>query len=69
MPLIHERTLFVMSTLYLMYLRVSELASNARWQPKMGHFIKTAVKVGGLKRLAKAIKKGILRLAIPCSKH
>ena len=35
---VHERTLFVMSVLYSMYLRISELAANKRWEPKMNHF-------------------------------
>ncbi len=37
-PEIHERTLFIMSALYGMYLRISELASSERWQPSMNHF-------------------------------
>ncbi len=36
----HERTLFMMSVLYGMYLRISELAANKRWEPQMGHFHK-----------------------------
>lgn len=34
----NERTLFIMSALYLMYLRVSELAASNRWIPTMNHF-------------------------------
>lgn len=34
----HERTLFIMSALYLLYLRISELAASDRWTPQMGHF-------------------------------
>jgi len=34
----NERTLFVMSALYLMYLRISELVERARWTPKMNDF-------------------------------
>ncbi len=34
----HERSLFIMNTLYGMYLRVSELAASDRWVPKMGDF-------------------------------
>lgn len=34
----HERTLFMMNALYGMYLRISELAASARWEPQMGHF-------------------------------
>ncbi len=36
----HERTLFIMNALFGMYLRISELAESARWQPQMGHFFK-----------------------------
>jgi len=34
----HERTLFILSTLYLMYLRISELAASPRWMPAMNNF-------------------------------
>lgn len=34
----HERTLFIMTALYSMYLRISELAANKRWLPKMCDF-------------------------------
>lgn len=34
----HERTLFIMSILYSMYLRISELVSSSRWTPTMNHF-------------------------------
>jgi site-specific recombinase XerD len=37
-PGVHQRTLFMMSALYAMYLRISELAANARWTPMMNHF-------------------------------
>ena len=37
-PEVHERTLFMMSILYSMYLRISELAANERWTPLMSHF-------------------------------
>lgn len=36
----HERTLFILSILYGMYLRISELAANHRWTPKMNDFAK-----------------------------
>lgn len=39
-PTLHERTLFIMSILYLMYLRISELTSSKRWSPAMNHFFK-----------------------------
>lgn len=34
----HERTLFLISALYLMYLRISELAASDRWTPRMNDF-------------------------------
>jgi len=34
----HERTLFIMSCLYGMYLRISELSASDRWLPQMNHF-------------------------------
>lgn len=36
----HERTLFILSALYFMYLRISELVASSRWTPMMGHFFK-----------------------------
>ncbi|MFT5085073.1 MAG: site-specific recombinase XerD, partial [Lentisphaeria bacterium] len=35
---LHERTFFIMSALYGLYLRVSELADTTRWNPMMKHF-------------------------------
>ncbi len=40
-PYLHERSLFIMSALYLMYLRISELASSDRWTPTMNDFHRT----------------------------
>ncbi|MDF1758097.1 MAG: site-specific integrase [Legionellaceae bacterium] len=34
----YERTLFIMTALYCMYLRISELAASERWTPKMCDF-------------------------------
>ncbi len=39
-PEIHERTLFIMSALYSMYLRISELTASSRWTPTMDDFEK-----------------------------
>ena len=36
----HERTLFMISALYSMYLRISELAASPRWTPTMNDFSK-----------------------------
>jgi site-specific recombinase XerD len=38
----HERTLFIMQTLYGMYLRISELTANRRWSPTMRDFFRDA---------------------------
>jgi len=37
-PDLHERTLFIISALYSMYLRISELSASPRWTPMMNHF-------------------------------
>lgn len=34
----HERTLFILSALFAMYLRISELCASPRWAPQMNHF-------------------------------
>ncbi|SDS21252.1 site-specific integrase [Pseudomonas oryzae] len=34
----HERTLFILATIFCMYLRVSDLAGHDNWQPTMGDF-------------------------------
>lgn len=34
----HARTLFIMTALYAMYLRISELVASTRWIPKMNDF-------------------------------
>lgn len=36
----YERTVFILSCLYGMYLRISELVSSSRWSPTMGDFFK-----------------------------
>lgn len=38
MPGLHERTLFVLVAMYLMYLRISEVVASDRWAPQMNHF-------------------------------
>ncbi len=37
-PAKHHKTLFIMTALYSMYLRISELAASSRWTPRMCHF-------------------------------
>jgi len=39
-PELHERTRFILSILFGMYLRISELAASERWMPSMNHFAK-----------------------------
>jgi integrase len=36
----HERTLFILTALYAMYLRISELTASERWIPTMNDFAK-----------------------------
>jgi site-specific recombinase XerD len=37
-PVRHERTLLILSLLYGLYLRISELSASARWTPRMNDF-------------------------------
>lgn len=39
-PEVHERSLFIISALYSMYLRISELVASDRWAPLMKNFYK-----------------------------
>ena len=41
-PKNHERTLFVLSAMFCMYLRISEFVESDRWRPNMGHFFRDA---------------------------
>ena len=34
----HERTLFILNILYLLYLRISECVAKEKWEPLMSHF-------------------------------
>lgn len=52
----HERTLFILSALYLLYLRISELVSNDRWTPMMKHFHQKADGSWWLKVIGKGNK-------------
>ncbi len=53
----HERTLFIMNALYGMYLRISELAANNHWMPKMGHFYRDSDGLWWFKTLGKGNKE------------
>lgn len=37
-PVRHERTLFILATLFAMYLRVSDIVGRPNWHPVMGNF-------------------------------
>ncbi|MGQ3890240.1 tyrosine-type recombinase/integrase [Legionella sp. CNM-1927-20] len=39
-PMMHERTRFILSMLFGMYLRISELVAHERWTPTMNNFSK-----------------------------
>lgn len=56
-PTKHGRTLFIMSALYLMYLRVSELAVSQRWAPQMGHFYRDSADRWWFKTVGKGNKE------------
>lgn len=53
----YERTLFIMSALYLMYLRISELTSTSRWEPQMGHFYQDSQENWWFKTVGKGNKE------------
>ncbi len=52
----HERTLFIISALYLLYLRISELCASDRWTPTMGHFYKDSQDCWWFKTVGKGNK-------------
>lgn len=56
-PDYHERTLFILSAMYLMYLRISELVSSPRWMPMMGHFFKDSQENWWFKTVGKGNKE------------
>ncbi|MBP9722125.1 MAG: site-specific integrase [Gammaproteobacteria bacterium] len=59
-PTKHERTLFVISALYLMYLRVSELIKSDRWSPQMNHFFKDSYENWWFRTVGKGNKERII---------
>ena len=52
----HERTLFIFSALYLLYLRISELTATDRWIPQMKHFYQDSNEMWWFKTLGKGNK-------------
>ncbi len=57
LPEKYERTLFVISALYLMYLRVSELVETSRWSPQMNHFYQDSYQNWWFKTVGKGNKE------------
>ncbi len=53
----HERTLFIISALYSMYLRISELAASDRWTPAMGDFYRDSDGLWFFKTVGKGNKE------------
>ena len=52
----HERTLFIITALYMLYLRISELAASDRWIPQMKHFYQDSNQNWWFKTLGKGNK-------------
>jgi len=75
-PIQHERTRFILSMLYGMYLRISELVASDRWMPKMNDFAKdsngywwfTTVGKGNKERQI-AVSEAMLNSLIRWRKH
>ena len=55
-PASHERTLFIITAMYLMYLRISEFAATERWVPRMNHFYRDSAEQWWFKVLGKGNK-------------
>jgi site-specific recombinase XerD len=53
----HERTLFIITALYAMFLRISELCANTRWTPQMGHFYRDSDSLWWFKTRGKGNKE------------
>lgn len=52
----YARTLFIISALYLLYLRISELCATPRWSPEMGHFYQDSQNLWWFKTVGKGNK-------------
>ena len=53
---VHKRTLFIITAMYLMYLRISEFAESDRWTPSMNHFYRDSDEQWWFKVLGKGNK-------------
>ena len=56
-PESHARTLFIISALYYLYLRISELIASERWIPQMKHFYQDSQKQWWFKTVGKGNKE------------
>lgn len=59
----HERTRFILSLLFGMYLRISELAASARWTPSMNHFSKDSHGYWWFKTVGKGNKERLIAVS------
>lgn len=59
----HNRTLFIISALYGMYLRISELAANNKWTPKMGDFFRDHDNLWWFKTVGKGNKERLISVS------
>lgn len=59
----HERTLFILTAMYLMYLRISELTATERWTPQMNHFYRDSEGQWWFKTLGKGNKMRIIAVS------
>ena len=55
-PTIHHRSVFIITAMYLMYLRISEFISRDDWQPSMNHFYRDSDKQWWFRVLGKGNK-------------
>lgn len=55
-PKKHERILFILGAMYLLYLRISELVESKRWMPQMGHFYRDSSSAWWFKTVGKGNK-------------
>lgn len=62
-PKKYERTLFILTALYLLYLRISELAASTRWEPQMGHFYKDSQEQWWFMTLGKGNKSRVISVS------
>jgi site-specific recombinase XerD len=62
---LHERTLFILTALYLLYLRISELAASSRWIPQMGHFYQLSDRSWWFKTVGKGNKMRSIAVSPP----